>query len=142
MWDWLAFGAAPRPGDRAPDVVYGDGDRLHDTLRGPWHTLLLFDGAAPTAEGYRNLRAIANQVFRRYGERIRSHIVVPRGARPRELADYDDSVLLDPGGRLHERSGAGSECLYLIRPDGHVGCRSQPATFDPLLGCPPRILRG
>ena len=73
------------------------------SLRGPPHTLLLFAGAAPTAEGYRNLRAIADQVFRRYGERIQSHIIIPNAEMPADLKDYGDSVLLDPGGAIHDR---------------------------------------
>jgi hypothetical protein len=42
-------------------------------------------------------------------------------------------VLLDPEGEIHQRYGARSECLYLIRPDGHVGYRGQPADGDKLL---------
>ena len=33
---------------------------------------------------------------------------------------------------MHRRYGAGSECLYLVRPDGYVGFRSQPAEWKPL----------
>jgi hypothetical protein len=56
---------------------------------------------------------------------------VPRRSRPTELAS-DDPVLLDPKGALHRRYGAGSECLYLLRPDGYVGFRSQPASWNAL----------
>jgi hypothetical protein len=41
-------------------------------------------------------------------------------------------VLLDPDGRTHRRYGATAEALYLIRPDGCVGLRAQPAAADVL----------
>jgi 2-polyprenyl-6-methoxyphenol hydroxylase-like FAD-dependent oxidoreductase len=130
--EWLDFGAAPRPGDRAPDARYhtghaADGEhRLFDLLRGTRHNLLLFDGAASTPAGYRNLASIAGRVRQRLGAHITSHIVVPRISPPPELG-WDGSIVLDAEGDLHRRYGAGSECLYLIRPDGYVGFRSQPA---------------
>ena len=42
-------------------------------------------------------------------------------------------MLLDADGALHSLYGARTESLYLIRPDGYVGFRSQPADEDPLL---------
>jgi len=129
--DWRDFGAAPAAGDHAPDgpVFPPGGDasaRLFELLRTPRHTLLLFDGRAATAAGYRNLAEIARRVRDRYRDLVVAHIVVPRDAPPQGLA-WDGSVLLDPEGDLHHRYGAGSESLYLIRPDGYVGYRSQPA---------------
>lgn len=39
----------------------------------------------------------------------------------------DDALLFnDTSGSLHNRYGARHECLYLIRPDGFIGYRSQP----------------
>ena len=124
--EWLDFGAAPRPGDRAPDARYDGERRLFDLLRGTRHTLLLFDGAAQTPAGYRNLASIGERVRQRLGAHVTPHVVVPHTAPPAELA-WDGSIVLDPQGALHRRYGAGSECLYLIRPDGYVGFRSQPA---------------
>ena len=43
------------------------------------------------------------------------------------------SELLDPDGRTHRRYGATAEALYLVRPDGHVGLRAQPASEEVLL---------
>ena len=40
------------------------------------------------------------------------------------------SVVQDDEGELHQRYGAHSHCIYLIRPDGYIGCRSQPAKLD------------
>lgn len=134
--DWRDFGAAPAAGDHAPDgtVFLPTSDapvRLFEVLRTPRHTLLLFDGRAATAAGYRNLAEIARRVRDRYQDLVTAHIVVPRDAPPQGL-DWDGSVLLDPEGDLHHRYGAGSESLYLIRPDGYVGYRSQPADGDRL----------
>jgi hypothetical protein len=128
--DWLDFGAAPGPGERVPNVP-AEGKRLIDYKRGVGHTLLLFDGGAHTPEGYKNLSDIADRTRRRIGARVTTHIVVPREERPVEIT-WDGSVLLDVDGQLHRRFGAGAECMYLLRPDGYVGFRGQPATWEPL----------
>lgn len=142
--DWLDFGSGPAPGDRAPDVRIAPEDegspRLHALFSHLDHTLLLFDGAAHTEEGYRNLASVAGRVEERYGERIRPHLVIPLAARPGALA-WDVPVLLDPAGAVHRRYGARSECLYLVRPDGHVAYRSQPADGDRLMAYLDRIFR-
>jgi 2-polyprenyl-6-methoxyphenol hydroxylase-like FAD-dependent oxidoreductase len=131
--DWQDFGAAPRPGDRALDAVFGDEDdeqRLFQVMAGTQHTLLLFDGR-PTEAGYENLAQIATTLQARYPKLLRVHIVVPFREKP-ETLPWDGSTLLDGDGVLHHRYGAGSECLYLIRPDGYVGYRCQPADGERL----------
>jgi hypothetical protein len=75
-----------------------------------------------------------------YGDIIRSHIVVPLGARPEALT-WNGSVLLDAAGAVHQRYGARSECLYLIPPDGYVAYRSQPADGDRLIAFLDRIFK-
>lgn len=129
---WREFGKAPAAGDRAPDVSFGpDESRLFKLLRGTKHTLLLFDGAAATAEGYDSLASIAKAVAEQYGEHVRTHIIVPSGNRPAAL-EGSESVVLDVDGEIHDVYGAGAECLYLIRPDGYIGFRCQPADIDRL----------
>ena len=129
--EWRSFKAAPAAGDRAPDVVLGGQGtdklaRLFELLRGTRHTLLLFAGEAPVPQGFRNLAMIGTRVREQYGKYITTHVVVLGDRTPEEL--YGNSfVLLDNQGLLHHRYGAGSECLYLIRPDGYIGYRSQPA---------------
>jgi hypothetical protein len=51
------------------------------------------------------------------------------------------TVVLDPELALHHRYGAEEECLYLIRPDGYVGYRSQPADRAALAGYLARLFR-
>jgi len=134
--DWRDFGAAPAAGERAPDAaasLAGSGApvRLFALLRTPKHALLLFDGGAGTAAGYRHLVEIGRRVRNRYPDLVGVYMIVPRASPPQAL-HWDGPILLDPECELHHRYGAGAESLYLIRPDGYVGYRSQPADAEKL----------
>lgn len=128
VWE---FESGPAPGDRAGDVALADGTRLHSLLRGTAHTLLLFDGATASPEGYKRMTDIATEVAARYGDRLKVHMITPHASRPEGL-DWEGSVVLDGECAIHRQYGARSECLYLIRPDKHVGYRCQPASRDKL----------
>jgi 2-polyprenyl-6-methoxyphenol hydroxylase-like FAD-dependent oxidoreductase len=137
--DWVAFGDGPLPGDRAADVALESDERLFDRLRTGRHVALLFDGAAPTEQGYKNLESIARSL-EKLRELVDVHVVVPQETRPAQL-QWQGSVLLDPHGAIHKKYGARSECLYLIRPDGYVAYRSQPANGASLLSFLQRVLK-
>ncbi|MBI4955238.1 MAG: FAD-dependent monooxygenase [Myxococcales bacterium] len=142
--DWFDFGGGPAPGARAPDACFEpaseDGLTVHGLLRGPAHALLLFDGAAATAAGYANLAGIAARIGAAYGGAVRAHVIVPAAERP-EALPAEASVVLDREGAVHRRYGARSECLYLVRPDGYVAYRSQPANGDKLVAFLDGILK-
>jgi 2-polyprenyl-6-methoxyphenol hydroxylase-like FAD-dependent oxidoreductase len=111
--------------DAAPLRV---GDRvvtLFELLRGPGHTLLLFTGVPGKAEARRRLGELASEVAQRFGDLIDVCLVDAEhdsaGASPGVTPVYD------PEQTLHHRYGAQRDCLYLIRPDGYVGFRSEPA---------------
>lgn len=132
----LAFNRGPRSGDRAPHVLFGaeaaplaTGDLLSATR----HTLLLFDGLARTAEGYRKLASIAGDVARMYPGVVDAKVIVPDAARPAELPAALE-VVADPGARLHAGFEAAAECAFLIRPDGYIGFRCQPAEPGDVMG--------
>jgi 2-polyprenyl-6-methoxyphenol hydroxylase-like FAD-dependent oxidoreductase len=105
---------APRAGDRVPDVILREGQRLFQLLDGSRHTLLLF--AASSLELVERLAAIAVDVERQYGALV--HPVI--------LGTVDlpgRGTHLDGAGRAHSRFGARQGAIYLVRPDGHVGYR-------------------
>jgi 2-polyprenyl-6-methoxyphenol hydroxylase-like FAD-dependent oxidoreductase len=137
LGDRSDFGDGPGPGDHIRDVALDPGDHgaatLLDLVRGGRHTLLLFDGHAPTEQGYDNLTALAAEVERRYGDLVRVHVVVPAAERPGRLT-WRGSVVLGANQALHARYGAAAECAYVLRPDRYVGFRSQPADRDAVLG--------
>lgn len=139
LGDWFDFSGAPGPGARALDVEVVEADDEHrhplrEVFRSRGFPLLLFDGRAATIEGYRRLEAIAREVVERHGDLVRPVVIVPGVTRPpHEALGRDVRVLLDPDGAVHHRYGAAAECLYLVRPDGYVSFRGQPARLEPLL---------
>ena len=134
--DHVRFRSGPRAGDRAPDARGRAGDSgattsLFDLFRGTHFTLLLFDGPAPTDAGYRRMAETARRVRTALGDDVRTCVVVPADRRPDQLDDVE--VLLDHDRDAHHRYAAAAESLYLVRPDGHVAFRSQPAAAQPVL---------
>jgi hypothetical protein len=126
---WHDFGAGPRAGDRAPDARLmrhpgRQSVRFFQRLRGTTHHLVMFAGALATGETHQRLKALADATMHEYRDRIESHLIVPHEL-PEDLVGRGE-ILLDPRGELHHRYGARSACLYVVRPDGYIGFRSQP----------------
>src|SRR5215467_13610242 len=124
---WHDFGAGPRAGDRAADARLmlcpgRESVRFFQRLRGTTHHLVLFAGALATGETHRRLQALAEATMHAYPDRIEPHLIVPH-----ELPED----LVGKGELLH-RYGARSACLYVVRPDGYIGFRSQPPDAEAL----------
>lgn len=132
---WHDFGAGPRAGDRAVDaplMLYPGRQsvRFFQRLRGTRHHLVLFAGALATGEAHHQLQALADAAMHAHPDRIESHLIVAHEV-PGDLA-VKGEILLDPRGELHHRYGARSTCLYVVRPDGYIGFRSQPPDAEAL----------
>lgn len=135
--DRFNFHTAPKAGERSPQGVclrYSSGSKtsLFELFKGTQFTLLLFDGLSQTAQGYAHLTSIASWVESHVGDKVCPYIIVADSDKPASL-NTNGAVLLDPECELHKTYGAGAESLYLIRPDGYIGFRSQPVEKEPLL---------
>lgn len=78
------------------------------------HTLLLYDGAAPTSAVYKTLVGLALAVAERFGQRVAAYIVTSRNDRPFEIPcevgilfdlehappATDRAAIVDPQGEL------------------------------------------
>jgi len=135
------------PGDRAPDgplVDLGSGAslRLLDVLRGTRHVLLLFRGSGAAGDAGDQLARLGEEVHVRYPDMVSVAFVDPAGDLP---APADATrlwrILHDPHGELHRRYGATRPTAYLVRPDGYVGHRDQPVSWDGLRAHLDRYLR-
>ncbi len=119
----------PKAGDRAPEVQPlfredGTATRLFEVLRNTKHTLFLLTGENSSATSLQQLNKLANLVNEHYGELVQVYFVVAAEQVPAEML-AGVPVLLDKQKAMHHRYGAGAECLYLVRPDGYIGYRSQ-----------------
>lgn len=131
-----ALRAGPAPGDRAPDVAglerrgVGHPLRLRDLTRGTGHTLLVY---ADATAGEATLAAVAQlcaDVRRQAGGELDAYLLrSPDAAPPRRPAPPD---VVDAANAFRDTYGVTGSALYLIRPDGHVGYRSQPIDGDGL----------
>jgi len=125
--DCLEFAAGPRPGDRAPDAeglcrAAGETRRLyHEWRKDLRHQLLLFAGLSPQRKRLAQLEDFVQQVNSAGSNLINATLVRPGLGKP-----MPGRVLYDTQTLAHHRYGARNECLYLVRPDGYVGFRSQP----------------
>lgn len=126
----------PRPGDRAPDVGglhrHGVGHplRLHDLTRGTRHTLLVYADGSADEEAVAAVENLCADVRRlAYGEIDCYLLLSPDASAPRMLAP---PVVRDAGAEFRVAYGVSDTALYLVRPDGHVGFRSQPIDADTL----------
>ncbi|MFE9689228.1 FAD-dependent oxidoreductase [Micromonospora sp. NPDC005806] len=126
----------PGPGDRTPDVGglrrrgVGHALRLRDLTRGGRHTLLVYaDASADDAA----LTAVAELCADLHGQasgEIDVYLLLsPDAPTPRLPAP---PVVVDADNGFRATYGVAGTALYLVRPDGHVGFRSQPIDGDGL----------
>jgi 2-polyprenyl-6-methoxyphenol hydroxylase-like FAD-dependent oxidoreductase len=122
-----ALWEGPQPGDRAPDVAglrrpgVGHPLRLRDLTRGTRHTLLIY--ADDDAGELSTVEKMCADVRRQASGEIDAYLILSPDARAPRLL-YPPAVR-DAGGEFRAAYDVTGTALYLIRPDGHVGFRSQ-----------------
>lgn len=146
------FKRAPRPGDRMPDPPLATTDpetgwerRLSDVVfqtepgekPAVRHVLLVFQGTEPDSTASESELVAEAFAPARFADRVRP-ILVESGS---PAAAWTGERLADPDDELHQRFGAAGACLYLIRPDGCIGFRSQPLDVAALHDFLNRVLR-
>jgi 2-polyprenyl-6-methoxyphenol hydroxylase-like FAD-dependent oxidoreductase len=135
--NWLKFRFGLQAGERAPNgacirAATHEETSLFQEFRGTHFSLLLFEGLNPSEAGYTNLVEIAHQVEALLGSVVKIYIIIST-KQVSQQPNWNGSVLQDVSGTLHKQYGANAESLYLIRPDGYIGFRSQPVAAEPLL---------
>ncbi|MDT7043713.1 FAD-dependent monooxygenase [Candidatus Nitronereus thalassa] len=122
--------APPDVGERAPDVSFRQADmkvcRLSQFLRSPHHTMLIFIGRTLPRESQPMLENLHDLIGKAFVPNVR--ILVVQTANDQSNLHPECSIIRDSDGTLHLRNGADLEqcCVYVIRPDGYVGYKSQP----------------
>jgi hypothetical protein len=124
-------------GERVGDytLLSRDGKKstqLYDLFKGARHELLLLTGAEPEDMEFDELGKILISIDTGFKGLIEPHLIVGCEGLPAELGQTG-SVWRDEGSRMHRDFGAAKSSIYLIRPDGYIGFRNQPASLSDLL---------
>jgi 2-polyprenyl-6-methoxyphenol hydroxylase-like FAD-dependent oxidoreductase len=128
------FAAGPRAGAQAIDagpLLHGGRETtLFEIMRGPQHTLLLFPGRHHEKNSWHRAIELSQSIGADWSGLLRAWFVALEASDVPPKLQHKNQVLLDPARALHNRYGADTECLYLIRPDGYVGYRAEPASIS------------
>ncbi|GCE12474.1 FAD-dependent oxidoreductase [Tengunoibacter tsumagoiensis] len=135
--DWRVEGINTRnmggllSGERLPDIHYGFDNtaRLYNLLHSTDHTVLLFAGLQSDETDLLRIRELAEYSAQQQ-KWLRPVLIAPNPESYDSLKEWSGTTtcILDQYGTLHHRFGAEKQTLYLIRPDGYIGYRNQPAT--------------
>jgi 2-polyprenyl-6-methoxyphenol hydroxylase-like FAD-dependent oxidoreductase len=134
---WLTGGV--KPGERLPDAIVtsaksGQLVRLLSSLAGTEHHLLLLAATEETT-AMEDLAGIAASAQAAYPELLRTHLVLAGPtlhAQSDDISTKFDEVWLDGERTIHTQHAAHQATLVLIRPDGYLAFRSQPAQWPVL----------
>lgn len=103
---------------------------LYQLLTGSEHELLIFTGSKPESMEIEEISKIVESV-KNYGDLIETHLIVGTKEIPQGLPQVP-SKWVDPNHVMHKDFGAAKASLYLIRPDGYIAFRNQPASSSDL----------
>ena len=131
------IGGGVQAGDRLPDARIvdarsGAATQLFHAIGNTRHNLLLIAGEETVETGLEELVELGRRAALAYPNTIAVHLVPASGASPLP-ADWAGAVWHDRDGMLRSQHGVRTDTLVLVRPDGYVGFRSQPAELPPLL---------
>jgi hypothetical protein len=136
-WPWSAGGATA--GDRLPEAPLSAADHrttLFAVLRDPRHALLLFPHGSESVPQLLNVAAEARQAFPGV---LSPHVILRADETP---SAADVPVWFDVQGKVYRQLGVTDQALVVVRPDGYIGYRCQPADSGKLLKYLRRYLVG
>ena len=102
---------------------------LYTLLKGSEHELLIFTGTEPEAMELHEISKLIESA-KQYGALVETHLIIGSEEIPAGLP-HVPSTWIDAS-NMHKDFGAAKSSLYLIRPDGYIAFRNQPASASDL----------
>lgn len=122
------FSKGPPPGQQCPHVgpleVNEKSTTLFQLKPNTAYQLFLFQGKSPDV-GLGHLQQIAERESARFGKLLDTYVVTAKEIDSANSQNGGHTVIRDRDAIMHEKFGADSPCLYLLRPDGYVAYRSK-----------------
>lgn len=104
---------------------------LYDLLKGGEHELLIFPGKVPEDMELKEIARVYELVIKECGGLVVTHLILASTDQEGSLPNVP-STWVDKGLQMHRDFGAAKSSLYLIRPDGYIAFRNQPASATDL----------
>lgn len=125
-----------KAGERVKDytLLSPDGEdsvELYKLFKGAEHELLIFTGKEPEDMELREIGPIYDLITGEYKSLIEPHLILGSRELKAKLPEIA-STWLDEGLQMYRDFGAAKASLYLIRPDGYIAFRNQPASASDL----------
>ncbi len=138
--DWHSGKSQVAAGDRMPDATLasakdGSTTTLFKATHGTKHNLLLLPGPSE-AQSLLQLAKIADETQRRFPDVFAVQVILPpdaHAAPATATAPAGASLWIDTASHLHHQLGVTDRALFVVRPDGYIGYRAQPADGGKLL---------
>jgi len=132
---YVPHGLDLKAGERFKDYNLNTPDgtnttELYKLLKGSEHELLIFTGAEPEGMEIEEISKVVESV-KDYGTLIETHLIIGTKEIPKGLPELP-STWVDPDHEMHKDFGAAKASLYLVRPDGYIAFRNQPASTSDL----------
>lgn len=134
---WSSLANEVQAGDRLCDtpvtsLATGHQTNLLSAIHSNRHTLLLIPGSTDAKE-LSQLTRLATQASKIFPDVLSTHIILKPDTPPDITPNLEFPVWLDADNKLHHKFNAIHPILLLIRPDGYIAYRNQPADISHLL---------
>jgi len=132
-------------GDRLCDAPLrsaadGSPTTLFAIIRGTRPTLLLLPGSTDPRAISQMLK-IAEEADHAFPNVLCAHVILKTESAAAAITDTSRaSAWIDTSGRVHQKLHATDGSLFLVRPDGYIGYRCQPAEANDLVSYLGRFL--
>jgi 2-polyprenyl-6-methoxyphenol hydroxylase-like FAD-dependent oxidoreductase len=135
--DWPRHAGGLAAGDRIPDArltvaATGQATTLFALTHDNRHALLMLGGSS-NAEGMTYFGKIAKETQQAFPGVFNPNLFLKAGEERASDAATGVPVWVDVDGKLHEKLAASAPTLVVVRPDGYIGYRCQPADGAALL---------
>ncbi len=110
---------APKPGERAPDIIISENTRFLDYLCNNQYNLLLFTGDNINNKLLQEIEDVNQWIEQNHVESIKSYVVSFT-----KISDFKN-VIVDSELALHQRYKMNESGVFLLRPDHYIAFSSK-----------------
>ncbi len=117
-------GAAPLPGDHAPDIALDKSTRLYNTFNHAQHNILLFSGLDTDKDKLEKIKELKQQLDQAYPDLVKTILIAKDN-----MAGMKD-VVIDKNAAIHHAYQVTEPAVFVLRPDTYIAYCSAALNFN------------